>query len=110
MIVVLLGRAVAVAQSRRNCEVQGSSLVPCVSLKPICQWMKSHQEERPAWTSYFDRSAAPFMVGHSYAFPEFRSPRGPSLKEVMGRRIAAAHDPEAMVRKYTGSVACYSHL
>jgi hypothetical protein len=35
LIVVLLALAILIAQSRRNCEVPGSSWVPCVTLKGI---------------------------------------------------------------------------
>jgi hypothetical protein len=35
LILVLLAIAILFAQSQRNCEVPGSSWVPCVSLKAI---------------------------------------------------------------------------
>jgi hypothetical protein len=41
LIVVLIVIAVVIAQSRRNCEVPGSSWVPCASLKPIWQDLKA---------------------------------------------------------------------
>ena len=37
VILALLAFAVLIAQSRRNCEVPGSSWVPCVKLKKIWQ-------------------------------------------------------------------------
>jgi hypothetical protein len=36
-IIVLLVLAVAFAQSRRNCEIPGSSWVPCIWGKPLKQ-------------------------------------------------------------------------
>jgi hypothetical protein len=66
LIVVLIVIAVVIAQSRRNCEVPGSSLVPCASLKPIWQdlkargWMKDNpQRERGDRQSTQSESAGP---------------------------------------------------
>jgi hypothetical protein len=40
LIAVLLALAVVVAQSRRNCEVPGSSWVPCVFGEPLKEKQK----------------------------------------------------------------------
>jgi hypothetical protein len=40
LIIVLLVLVILVAQSRRNCEVPGSSYVPCVSFKVL--WHSMH--------------------------------------------------------------------
>ena len=41
VILVLLALAVLVAQSRRNCEVPGSSLVPCIPFEAAWDWVRS---------------------------------------------------------------------
>jgi hypothetical protein len=40
LIAVLLALAVVIAQSRRNCEVPGSSWVPCVFGEPLKEKQK----------------------------------------------------------------------
>ena len=48
LIAGLLALAVVVAQSRRNCEVPGSSYVPCVSIKILWKSLQNAKDGRSA--------------------------------------------------------------
>jgi len=98
LIFALLILAVLFAQSRRNCELPGSSWVPCIWGEPLKQYQRAVTDRRfpPPWT--VEKIAGGLVVrdanGQSLAYVYYRENDSDArmakvLTEDEARRIAA---------------------
>jgi hypothetical protein len=98
VILVLLIVSILVAQSRRNCEIPGSSLVPCIWGEPLKGYRGAITDRRfpPPWT--VEKIPGGLVVrdadGQSLAYVYYRENDSESrmakvLTEDEARRIAA---------------------
>jgi hypothetical protein len=98
VILVLLIVSILVAQSRRNCEIPGSSLVPCIWGEPLKRYQGAITDRRfpPPWT--VEKIPGGLVVrdanGQSLAYVYYRENASESrmakvLTEDEARRIAA---------------------